>query len=75
LRELEINILRDISKTPEAKRLAIELLVTDFRESLVQLTKKGIQYQTDLKLGRWIFKISPPRQVGLLPVLFHAQPK
>ncbi|WP_173014994.1 hemagglutinin [Capnocytophaga felis] len=75
LRELELNIMKNTPKTPEAKRLATELILTYFHESLKEATKNGIKYDEIIKIGRWEFKFSPPRNKNLLPALIHAQPK
>ena len=75
LRELEINLMKDISKTPEAKRLAMELILTDFQGALKEATKNGIKYDEMVNIGRWEFKFSKPREAGQLPALIHAQPK
>ena len=75
LRELELNILNDISKTPELKRLGVELILTDFQGALKEVTKNGLKYDELMNAGRWEFKLSSPREVGQLPALIHAQPK
>ena len=75
LRELELNILKDISKTPEAKRLSIELILTDFQGAIKEATKNGVKYDELIPIGRWEFKFSAPRESGQLPALIHAQPK
>lgn len=50
-----------------------QLLLEDFRASLIQVTKDGIPFDELKTVGNWEFKFSQPRQPGQLPVLKHAQ--
>lgn len=49
-----------------------QTLLTSFREALIQATKQGIQFDTEIVRGNWEFMFSPARSEGLLPVVKHA---
>ncbi|MEF2967374.1 RHS repeat-associated core domain-containing protein, partial [Paenibacillus sp. M1] len=50
-----------------------QLLLDDFSGTLQQVTKNGIKYDELITVGKWEFKLSPPRLDGQLPVVKHAQ--
>jgi RHS repeat-associated protein len=60
--------------TPETVRLATQQQLRSLQSAISEAIKGGIKYEQELKIGDWILKFGAAKEVGQLPVLYHAQP-
>ncbi|WP_208860670.1 hemagglutinin repeat-containing protein [Pseudovibrio ascidiaceicola] len=60
--------------TPDVVRLHTQEQIKSMQSAVNSATTNGIEYDEIITVGGWELKFSPPREVGQLPALIHAQP-
>jgi RHS repeat-associated protein len=70
----EFAQMKAVNYTPEAVNLAVQQQLTSLQAAVGKAGKNGFVYGKLMEVGGWELKFGAPRQVGQLPVLFHAMP-
>ena len=60
--------------TPKAVRLSSQQQLNSLQSALNTATKNGVKYNELITIDGWELKLAPPKKLGDLPAVIHAQP-